>query len=125
MLYARFGMLDDAAREFRAATSARAPYTPALVNLGATAYAKRDFKVATELYEQALRADPRSSGALLGLARVNFEMENYGATRSALDQLKQVDPRLAEKFAYLSGKADQAARASSQAAREEAVWSDQ
>lgn len=125
VLYARFGMLDDAAREFRAATSARAPYAPALINLGAIAYSKQDYKVATDLYDQALRADPRSSGALLGLARVNFEMENYGATRASLEQLKQVDPQLAEKFAYLSGKTDQSARASSQAAREEAVWSDQ
>ena len=125
VLYARFGMLDEAAREFRLATTARAPYAPALVNLGTIAYTKRDLRMATDQFEQALRADPRNAAALLGVARVNFELENYGATRASLEKLKQVDPGLAEKFAYLSGKTDQAARASSQAAREEAVWSDE
>ena len=125
VLYARFGMLDEAAREFRAATTVRAPYAPALVNLGTIAYTKRDLQMAADQFEQALRADPRNAAALLGVARVNFELENYGATRASLEKLKQVDPGLAEKFAYLSGKTDQATRASSQAAREEAVWSDE
>jgi tetratricopeptide (TPR) repeat protein len=125
VLYGRFGLVDEAAREFRLATTRESPYAPALVNLASIAYSKRDFKDAADVYDQALRADPSSSGALLGLARVNFELENYGASKESLEQLRQFDPQLADRFAYLSGRSDQAARASSQAAREEKVWSDE
>lgn len=125
VLYGRFGLIDEAAREFKRATTAASPYAPALVNLASIAYAKKDYKIAQDFYEQARRADPRSSGALLGLARVNFELENYGVTKASLEQLRQIDPQLADRYAYLSGRSDQAARASSQAAREEMVWSDQ
>ena len=48
---------------------------------------------------------------LLSVARVNHELENYGLVKRSYSRLKSVDPDLAEQFAYLDLKGEEAARA--------------
>ncbi len=48
---------------------------------------------------------------LLSVARVNHELENYGTTREAYAKLKEIDPALADRFAYLSLRGQEASRA--------------
>ena len=57
------------------------------------------------------------------MARVNHELENYGIVRKAYNKLKAVDPELAEQFAYLSLRGEEAARAAEiSAVKEVIVW---
>ncbi len=63
---------------------------------------------------------------LLGYARVNHELENYGSVRTAYEELKKADPDLATQFAYLDLRGDEAARAAEiSKAKEVTLWVDQ
>ena len=47
--------------------------------------------------------DPFNPYVLLGLARVDFEQENFGSSRDAYSKLEFVDPDLADQFNVLTG----------------------
>jgi tetratricopeptide (TPR) repeat protein len=123
-LYGRFGLLDKAEAEFTLAL-AREEYVPALVNLGNVLYLRKDVERAADLYDRAYRKAPNSAGALLGLARVNHDQQNFGLSTRMFGKLKAADPGLAERFAYLEGKGDEQSRAAAASqAREVMSWTD-
>jgi tetratricopeptide (TPR) repeat protein len=114
VLYARFGLLAEAEKEFLKLD--KQDYVPALVNLGNLAFLKPDMKTALTCYGRACKKEPTNAKALLGAARANHEQENYGASQEAYTALKKVDPSLASQYAYLElqgTEADQAAKAGS------------
>jgi hypothetical protein len=81
---------------------------------------------ALDYYEAARRIDPKNTRVLLGYARVNHEMENYGSVRMAYDELKKADPAIAAQFAYLDLRGDEAARAADiSKAKEVTLWAEQ
>ena len=49
-----------------------------------------------------LKSDNVNAAALVGLARVEHELENFGSARAAYDKLASVSSELAEKYSYLS-----------------------
>lgn len=110
VLYARYGLAAKAEIHFRAAVE-RKGYAPALVNLGNLRFRTSDPREALGFYEQALKADPRSTGALLGLARVHHHLENYGEVKRRYEQLAALDGQLAQRFSYLQMKGEEASRA--------------
>jgi len=125
LLYARYGLYDNAERQFKQILTA-GEYLPALVNLGNISYVKHDTESAIQYYERATRKDPHNATALLGLARANQETENYGAAKKYYAQLKTVDPNLAQQFAYLELKGEEATRAADiSGANEVIVWAEQ
>ncbi len=111
VLYARYGMYDEAEAQFRRAVRAR-DYIPALVNLGNVALLRDDIAEARDAYERVLAQDEDNEAALLGIARVAYEDEDYGAAEEAHARLAAADPELAERFAYLSGGGSSSGRAS-------------
>jgi hypothetical protein len=124
VLYARYGMQEKAEAEFRKALQTR-PYVPALVNLGNLSYLRGDLNNAQVFYAQAQKLAPDSPAALLGMARVGHDLENYGTARTAYARLKQVDPALANQFAYLELRGGEAARAAdTQKVKGAVVWSE-
>lgn len=124
-LYARYGMYEEAREQFEAVVSV-SDHAPALVNLGNMAYLDGDLGLADEYYDRALRAEPEYSLALLGAARVNHELENYGTAQTHYDKLKDASPQLAQQFEYLELRGEQAARASDAAqASSFVVWGDE
>ena len=63
---------------------------------------------------------------LLCMARVNHELENYGLVKKSYEKLKAVDPDLADQFAYLDLRGDEAARAAEMSAiKEIVVWDEE
>ncbi len=122
VLYARFGRYDDAEKAFRRIL-ARGDYAPALVNLANILRVKRDLSQAHDMYQRALKLKPEDAAALLGYARVNYEMENFGTAASAYKRLAAASPRLAERYSYLESREKETARAAeTQKAKEEMVW---
>jgi hypothetical protein len=60
-----------------------------------------------------LNKEPNNPRALLYVARVNHDLENYGEVRVAYDALKKLDPALAAQFGYLDLRGEEATRAAS------------
>ena len=125
VLYARYGLIDKAEREFNKVLAKRKDYVPTLLNLGNVYYLNGDYDKAMTYYEGAAKKDPDNPKAVLCVARVNHEMENYGTVRKQYDKLKELDPDLASRFAYLDLKGDDAVRAAEAAKIKEAVvWAE-
>ena len=126
VLYARYGRYDDAKVQFKKASAKNKAYLSPLLNLGMIAIAEDDTAAALEYYEAARKIEPKNTQVLLGYARVNHELENYGSVRTAYDELKKTDPDLAAQFAYLDLRGDEAARAADiSKAKEVTLWADQ
>lgn len=125
VLYARYGMLAEARAEFE--RGAQAGYSPALTNLGNVAYLQKDYAKALTCFRQVLASAPGNKIALLGLARTQYELDNFSDAESAFAMVAEQDPKLASAYAYLASKSEGAARASAGAAQRTggATWSDE
>ena len=122
VLYARYGLNDKAKAEFERILR-RGEYVPALVNMGNLFFQLGGWEKSLQYYERATRKEPQNAKVLLCLARVNHELENYGSAQKIYGKVKTLDPTLAEKFAYLELKEEEAARsAEAGAAREVVLW---
>ena len=125
VLYARYGLLDRAEREFDRILRKESNYVPALINLGNLHYLNKDMRESLVFYERAYRSEPDNPKVLLSLARANHEIENYGTVKEAYDKLKSLEPDLAMRFAYLDLRGDEAVRAAAIAdVREVVVWAE-
>lgn len=124
VLYARFGLLDEAAAEFQKILKG-GEVASALINLGNVAYLKGDSKAALGYYTRALRKAPDSSAALLGVARTSYALEDYDSMNQAMAKLKASDPEAAAKFSYLGSGGGGTARASEAGLREVDEWTDE
>ena len=61
--------------------------------------------------ERASIAAPDNTKVLLCMARVRYELENYGLLGKFYQQLKKVDTDLADQFFYLYLRGEEATRA--------------
>ncbi len=124
ILYARFGLLDEAAAEFRAVISS-SQYVPALINLGNIHYLKDDMKTAIGYYQSALKQAPGNTVALLGVAKASYELDDYQSVNDTLAQLEREAPEMAAQFSYLGSGGGDVGRASQAVEREISVWDDE
>ncbi|UCF05497.1 MAG: tetratricopeptide repeat protein, partial [bacterium] len=123
VLYARYGLIDKAEREFNKVLAKNRSYLPTLLNMGNVYYLNGDLDKAMQYYDQAVKKDPDNAKAVLCVARVNHDMENYGTVKKHYDTMKKLDPDLAAQFAYLDMRGDDLARASEAARiKEVMVW---
>jgi tetratricopeptide (TPR) repeat protein len=110
VLYGRYGLTDKAVVQFEMIIN-NTEYLPALINMGNISFLKKDIKEALEYYQRASAKDPDNPKVLLSVARCSHELENYGLVRNSYDKLKLIDPDLAEQFAYLALRGEEASRA--------------
>lgn len=121
VLYAQFGYADKAMDLFKQVI-AQKEYVPSLINLANLFYLREDWVGALKLYERAAKLEPKNAIAVLGVARTNFGLENFGVVKKHYDTIQSLDPALARQFAYL-GAQDATARAdAAQSVREVVVW---
>jgi len=100
ILYANYGMLKESWK--RLSESAKAGCRQAWTNLGNVAYLRKDFKLALSYYQWSYKLDGGDDNALLGIARCQYELEDFDASDSAYADLRAHDPKLAGKFGYLA-----------------------
>jgi len=125
VFYAKFGRYPEAKVQLTNASKKDTKYIAPLLNLGQISLVEHDLETSLDYFERAQKLDGKNGLVLLGLARVNHEMENYGAVRTALAELKKVDQGLATEFAYLELKGDEAQRAADiSGAKEVAKWAE-
>jgi tetratricopeptide (TPR) repeat protein len=123
VIYARYGKSKEAENEFEKALAKDRYYVPALINIGNICYLDRDLNRAKTYYERAYNVEPSNSTALLAVARVNHDLENYKLAEQLYAQLKSRSPALAEQYAYLEMRGEEAARAAAVGQmKERVVW---
>lgn len=123
-LYARYGLYEEAEKEFQAAT--RFPdYLPALVNLGNIALIRSKLRDASEYYERARRIRQDDPLVLVGLARVHFELAEYAPATQRYREAELIDPAAVTKFAYIVGENRELGRASAAQTREAVQWKEE
>lgn len=123
ILYGRYGLMEKAVAEFERAAGRN--YAPAIINLGNVAFLEKDYLAALDHYERAEDLAPRNPLVLLGLARAHFELENFGLVKRSYSAIQDLDPALAEKFAYLISGDKDSARAASTAVKQSVVWDEE
>jgi len=110
VLYSRYGLYDRAVEAFMEILKVR-EYKPALINLGNIFYINNDYEIASSYYQRVIEIDDDNKKALLGTARCNHELENYGLVSKIYKQLKTIAPDLAIRFSYLDLRGEEATRA--------------
>ncbi|MGA2640347.1 MAG: tetratricopeptide repeat protein, partial [Spirochaetia bacterium] len=83
----------------------------ALLNMGNILYLSDQKEKALEYYNRAYAKDPENPKVLLAVAKANHDLENYGTVKKLYAELKARDPDLAQQFAYLGLKGEEATRA--------------
>ncbi len=125
VLYARYGLYDEALTIFDE-INREFSFVPTLLNTGNIHFLRQDFEEALEWYEKVLDDEAGNRKALLGIARCNHEMENYGTVRKSYQQLKSLDPELAGRFAYLDLRGEEGHRAAeSLGLKNTVLWEDE
>lgn len=110
VLYAKYDLESKAEAEFQAAVK-KQEYLYALLNLGNLRLQDKRDAEALEFFQRAAKVAPHDPLVLLGLARANHEMQNYGLAISEYEELRTRDPELAARFGYLRLQEEEATRA--------------
>lgn len=124
VLYAQFGLLDEAATEFKSVLRSKT-YVPALVNLGNIYYLKENMDESLNYYDRALSIDPDNTKALLGVARVSYEVNDYNLVNSSLAKLEEKSPEMAARFSYLGSESTDLGRASQALVKDITEWDEE
>lgn len=119
ILYARYDRLAEAERDFKAA--AKEQYQPAIVNLGNVAFLKADYAGAYALFGQAAKASPGNPKLLVSMARAASALGKAKDVAALMDQVKQISPETAERYASIVADASSATRAAS-VGTAEVIW---
>jgi len=96
LLYARYGLLEDAKAQFDKAAATE--YVPALVNLGNIAIIEKRWEDAVGYFTRVLKQQPDNKTALSGLAQAKSELNDFAGADAAIFQLKQIDPIAAKPY---------------------------
>ena len=111
VLYARYGLYDEALETLMKIVRQQ-EYPPALTNLGNIHFLREEYEKALGYYQRALAINKDNNSAMVGIARSSHKLENYGTVQKIYDQLKTANPSLAERYAYLGERGEEAERAS-------------
>jgi tetratricopeptide (TPR) repeat protein len=101
LLYARFGMFQDAKVRFDRIVRTAGDIPSALINLGNIAYIDGDNEAALGYFRRALVKAPQSSAALQGIAKAGYELGDQETVNGAMASLKTADPEAASHMASL------------------------
>jgi tetratricopeptide (TPR) repeat protein len=111
VLYARYGLFNNAESEFNRAIQRDETFIFPIMNLGNLYFIQKDPERALSYYERAYGLAPENPLVLLAITRAYHELENYYMVRKTYKQLQERNPQLAEKYAYLGLKGEEAVRA--------------
>jgi len=124
VLYAKYGLYEQAKTEFERAVKNQ-DYLQSFMNLGNLAFQQNDMQTASTWYNKALGMESANQKAILAMARVAHELENYGETKKYYATLMQLNPDLASQFAYLDLKGSESNRAADVSkAKSKVLWED-
>ena len=124
VLFARFGRLEPAEKDFLAALKAKGDYVYALLNMGNLATLKSDARAAYEYYGRAARAAPDNPHALLELANAAVALGKRDEADADYASAKKLDPQLAERY-LAPGQEPQGGTRAAQAEARPVDWTEE
>jgi hypothetical protein len=98
VVYARYGRLELAERDFQAALDRKDGYVFALLNLGNLATIRSDAQGAYKYYNLAAQAAPGNSRAFLELSKAADALGKRDEANVAFSKAKQLDPQLVAQY---------------------------
>lgn len=124
ILYARYGKLEDAEKQFLLALE-KVEHMPAVHNLGNLYLMKLEYEKAAEHFRRVLAADSGNVRAMLGLSSCHFEQGHYAESQQLWKEVFAINPQLASEYAHLNTIEDSAARGDATAtSNRPLLWSD-
>lgn len=112
VLYARYGMIEDAVKQFENALK-KGEYYPALLNLGNIMFLQDKPEEAMKYYKRASNIEPENKTVMLALARTAHILGDIQSASDYYEKLKIISPELAGRFSYLGSHREDGERASS------------
>jgi tetratricopeptide (TPR) repeat protein len=120
VLYGKYGYYSEAAKQFEEA--AKAGNTSALVNLGNISMLQSDAGKAYGYYQKAAVQMPRSPRLQVNLARAAAALGNQDDADSAMEELRKLDPELANQYAYVAIAPGSSITRASEAVDDSILW---
>ncbi|MGA2640334.1 MAG: hypothetical protein ABSG21_05440 [Spirochaetia bacterium] len=124
VVYAKYGRLELAEKDFQAALNAKGDYVFALFNLGNLATLKSDTQTAYEYYSRAARAAPDNSRAFLELAGAAVALGKRDEADADLSRAKELDPQLVARY-QAPGQEPQGGTRASEADKRATDWAEE
>ena len=125
VVYAKYGLFREATEQFERALDQDSRYTAAMINLGNIAYLVEDMETALRWYQRAERIDPENPTAVLGIARVQYELERFDIVEREFERLSSLSPGIASRYDYLVTESSVVGRASAALDRGRTLWEDE
>ncbi len=125
VLYARYGMYEDAEEQFLIATDRDRTYVAPMINLGNVSFLRKDMDSALSWYEKAAGMAPDNEVVLAGLARTRYELEQFDQARADYERLAEIAPETAARYTYLGQASETYARASAARDKGRTLWDDE
>ncbi|MGA2477199.1 MAG: hypothetical protein ABSG63_00430 [Spirochaetia bacterium] len=98
VVYAKYGRLELAENDFRAALGAKGDYVFALLNLGNLATIRSDAQSAYKYYNLAAQSAPGNSRAFLELSKAADALGKRDEANVAFSKAKELDPQLVAQY---------------------------
>jgi len=100
VLYDKYGFYPEAIRYFESA--AKEGNSSALINLGNIAILRSDPAAAYAYYREAAQKLPSNAKLLVNLAKASSALGKADETSKSLKEVRKLDPKLADQYAWLS-----------------------
>jgi tetratricopeptide (TPR) repeat protein len=125
VLYAKYGMYDEAEEQFNIAARKKPDFAAPLINLGNILFLRERLENALEMYTKAEKLKPESPTIIAAIAKTRYEMEEYDAVKNLYQDLQLMDPDLAAQYAYLNNEISAIGRASAAKSQVVTDWEDE
>jgi len=125
VLYAKYGMYDEAEEQFNIALRKKPDFAGAMINLGNILFLRERLNNALEMYSKAEKLKPDSPTIIAAIAKTRYELEQYDAVKNLYQDLQMKAPDLAAQYAYLNNEISAIGRASAARAQVVTDWEDE
>ncbi len=105
ILYARYGLYEDAEKQFKRLLTKSSYRDTGLINIGNIKYKTGDYKEALKYYNMAKKNNSDNPKLLINIARLNYQLGAYDRAQQLYEEAKIISPEIAGEYQYLEEKA--------------------